>query len=344
MCAPERSESSFRNGIKFQKHFGSTLALKRWIFPTMSQRFALLALLLQSSKIFASPCVDVHRFCPAWAKMGACKTNKDYMWRHCDKSCGCERMKPEPETTTTPAPTTPAPTTPAPTTPAPTTPAPTTVGTTSGSTSIATSEISKTSEDVETTVTDAPETSTAEITETTPSTTEVVRPLPEPTCGQYLRKANADLAGVMLARVRSPTVDACCGECDATAGCEGFSFYRGICYLKTQLQGTFLKASRTTFIRRQPTEPGQCSSFAETQENKDLAGILVKPPVFAAEQEDCCTACASVPQCEGFSYYRGFCYLKGQLQGTYPKSGCTVNVKNSARRLLGDESSQSVLV
>lgn len=138
----------------------------------------------------------------------------------------------------------------------------------------------------------------------------------------------------------------CCsqGECDATAGCEGFSFYRGICYLKTQLQGTFLKASRTTFIRRQPTEPGQCASFAETQENKDLAGILVKPPVFAAEQEDCCTACASVPQCEGFSYYRGFCYLKGQLQGTYPKSGSTVNVKNSARRLLGDESSQSVLV
>lgn len=299
----------------------------------MSQRFALLALLLQSSKIFASPCVDVHRFCPVWAKMGACRTNKDYMWRHCDKSCGCERMQPEPETTTAPA---------------PTTPAPTTVGTTAGSTVIAsTSEMSKTSEDVETTVTTVtPETSgtTAEITETTPSTTEVVRPLPEPTCGQYLRKANADLAGVMLARVRSPTVDACCGECDATAGCEGFSFYRGICYLKTQLQGTFLKAFRTTFIRRQPTEPGQCSSFAETQENKDLAGILVKPPVFAAEQEDCCTACASVPQCEGFSYYRGFCYLKGQLQGTYPKSGCTVNVKNSARRLLGDESSQSVLV
>ena len=144
----------------------------------MSQRFALLALLLQSSKIFASPCVDVHRFCPAWAKMGACKTNKDYMWRHCDKSCGCERMKPEPEATTTPA---------------PTTPAPTTVGTTSGSTSIATSEMSKTSEDVETTVTDPPETETTEIKETTPSTTEVVRPLPEPTCGQYLRKARFTL-------------------------------------------------------------------------------------------------------------------------------------------------------
>lgn len=268
--------------------------------------------------------------------MGACRTNKDYMLRHCDKSCGCERMQPEPETTGTPAPTTSETTTIS------------TVGTTSESTSTAsTSEMSKTSKDFETTVTEAPETSsTVEITVTTPSTTEVVttRPLPEPTCGQYLRKANADLAGVMLARVRSPTVDACCGECDATAGCEGFSFYRGICYLKTQLKGTFLKAFRTTFIRRQPTEPGQCSSFAETQENKDLAGILLKPPVFAAEQEDCCTTCASVPQCEGFSYYRQFCYLKGQLQGTYPKSGCSVNLKNSARRLLGDESSQSVLV
>lgn len=165
-------ELNFRSTLARLLHWRGRSSLK------MSQRFALLALLLQSSKIFASPCVDVHRFCPAWAKMGACKTNKDYMWRHCDKSCGCERMKPEPEATTTPAPTTST--------------AATTVGTTSGSTSIATSEMSKTSEDVETTVTDPPETST-EIKETTPSTTEVVRPLPEPTCGQYLRKARFTL-------------------------------------------------------------------------------------------------------------------------------------------------------
>ena len=121
------------------------------------------------------------------------------------------------------------------------------------------------------------------------------------------------------------------GKCDATAGCDGFSFYRRICYLKTDLRGTFRKVSRTTFIRKQPVRPGQCSEFTERQANVDLAGILVKPPVYAAEQEDCCKACATVPECEGFSYFRDFCYLKGRLQGTYPKSGCAVQVKGSRR-------------
>lgn len=76
----------------------------------------------------------------------------------------------------------------------------------------------------------------------------------------------------------------------------------------------------------------------------DLAGILVKPPIFAVEQEECCIACNSVPECEGFSYYRDFCYLKGHLQGTYPKAGCKVQVKASARRLLGDEFSSGFWV
>lgn len=273
--------------------------------------FALLALLLQTTNVFAGPCIDVHRFCPVWANIGACQRNREYMARNCAKSCGCERINPPSDETTTTE---------------------TTAQTTATTATTTIAETSKAATSPSTAL---------------PSTTEVVStrpPSPAPTCSQYQRKENTDLAGVMLERVRAWSFDACCSKCDATAGCDGFSFYRRICYLKANLQGTFRKASRTTFIRKQPVRPGQCSAFAKTQTNSDLAGILVKPPLFAAEQEDCCHACATVPQCEGFSYYRNFCYLKGKLQGTYPKSGCKVQVKSSARRLLGDEHSPGLWV
>lgn len=274
--------------------------------------------------MFAGPCIDDHRFCPVWANIGACQRNREYMARHCAKSCGCERINPPSDETTT---------------------------TTIAETSKASSGTSKddSEETPVTTVSEAAPKTEASTSPSTalPSTTEVVStrpPSPAPTCSQYQRKENTDLAGVMLERVRAWSFDACCSKCDATAGCDGFSFYRRICYLKANLQGTFPKASRTTFIRKQAVRPGQCSAFAKTQANSDLAGILVKPPLFAAEQEDCCHACATVPECEGFSYYRNFCYLKGKLQGTYPKRGCKVQVKSSARRLFGDENSPGLWV
>lgn len=317
-----------------------------WFEPRMIEQrdlakmssFVLLALLLQTTNVFAGPCIDGHRFCPHWANMGACQANREYMARHCAKSCGCERINPPSDETTTTE------------TTAQTTA--TTVTTTIAVTSKAsTSESSGTTDDSEettATVTEAaPKTEASTSPSVLPSTTEVVStrpPSPAPTCSQYQRKENTDLAGVMLDKVRAWSFDACCSKCDATDGCDGFSFYRRMCYLKANLQGTFPKASRTTFIRKQPVRPGQCSAFAETQANSDLAGILVKPPLFAVEQEDCCHACATVPECEGFSYYRNFCYLKGKLQGTYPKSGCKVQVKSSARRLLGDEHSPGLWV
>lgn len=105
--------------------------------------------------------------------------------------------------------------------------------------------------------------------------------------------------------------------------------------MKTKLKGTYRKRGRTTFIRG-PTKASQCTGFQEPASNLDLAGVLVKPPVFAAEQNECCSACAAIPECEGFSYFEDFCYLKGKVQGTYAKNGCTVLLKGSVRRLTSE--------
>lgn len=108
--------------------------------------------------------------------------------------------------------------------------------------------------------------------------------------------------------------------------------------MKTKLKGTYRKRGRTTFIRG-PTKASQCTGFQEPASNSDLAGVLVKPPVFAAEQNECCSACAAIPECEGFSYFEDFCYLKGKVQGTYAKNGCTVLLKGSVRRLTSESHS-----
>ncbi|CAK9008476.1 unnamed protein product [Durusdinium trenchii] len=290
------------------------------------------ALLLQISIVFASPCVDDHKFCSTWAEMGECKTTRQYMERHCARSCGCTKAVPNlPDESTTL----------------------TTTGSTSSTAAVdsstattgETSQATTTSADVTTEVsTPKPSTSSAieQTSKAPPSTTEPARtttrtpspawaPAP-PASSEYIRKANKDLAGDMLAAVPAPKIDACIGMCDATAGCEGFSFYKGVCYMKADLKGTFSKPWCTTMVRKKPDDPKQCSGFA-SEKDKDLAGILVKPPVYAAEANECCSACTAIPECQGFSYFEDFCYLKGNLHGTYSKPGCTVHMKSSARRL-----------
>jgi len=85
-----------------------------------------------------SPCTDDNQNCAAWASMGECQRNPNYMLTNCRQSCGvCGGPGPEPTPQPTPRPTpqpTPQPTprpTPQPT-PAPTT-APTTAPTPTGS-------------------------------------------------------------------------------------------------------------------------------------------------------------------------------------------------------------------
>ena len=113
--------------------------------------------------------------------------------------------------------------------------------------------------------------------------------------------------------------------------------------MKSNLKGTFKKQWCTTMIRKRPEDKEKCSGF-DTEKDTDLAGILVKPPVYAGTESECCSACATIPECQGFSYFKSFCYLKGNLQGTYPKRGCTVHMKSSARRLMENEVLPGLLV
>jgi len=149
-------------------------------------------------------------------------------------------------------------------------------------------------------------------------------------CGAFDNELdNTDLAGTLLLTWQASSMDACCSKCDKTTGCEGFSYGYGTCYLKGSLSGTYSQRAIKTRLR---TVWGECSGFSAEQNNVDLAGQLIEK-VFAADSDVCCSACKANVQCQGFSYFEQFCYLKSDLQGTYSKAGCAVQVKNSDRRL-----------
>jgi len=138
-----------------------------------------------------------------------------------------------------------------------------------------------------------------------------------------------DLAGTLLLTWQAHSMDGCCSKCDQTPGCHGFSYRSWTCYLKTSLSGTYAQPGVRTRLR---TVLGDCSGFDEQLSNVDLAGQLVHK-LFAASSDLCCSACKATMECEGFSYYEQFCYLKSNLQGTYDKTGCVVQLKQGGRRL-----------
>lgn len=140
---------------------------------------------------------------------------------------------------------------------------------------------------------------------------------------------DTDVAGSMLLIWRAAFMDECCSKCDETTGCEGFSYGHGTCYLKGSLSGTWHSPGIKTRLR---TQSGDCTGFAEEINNVDLTGQLVQK-VYAASQDLCCSACKATVHCQGFSYFEQYCYLKGQVGGTYGKDGCVVQIKQDVRRL-----------
>eukprot|EP00441_Pelagodinium_beii_P047771 CAMPEP_0197621884 /NCGR_PEP_ID=MMETSP1338-20131121/2316_1 /TAXON_ID=43686 ORGANISM="Pelagodinium beii, Strain RCC1491" /NCGR_SAMPLE_ID=MMETSP1338 /ASSEMBLY_ACC=CAM_ASM_000754 /LENGTH=258 /DNA_ID=CAMNT_0043191455 /DNA_START=67 /DNA_END=843 /DNA_ORIENTATION=+ len=149
-------------------------------------------------------------------------------------------------------------------------------------------------------------------------------------CGAFDNELdNKDLAGTLLLTWQAPSMDGCCAKCGQTTGCEGFSYVYGTCYLKGSLSGTYAQQDVKTRLR---TVLGECSGFGAEQPDVDLAGQLVEQ-VFAANSDVCCSACRANSQCQGFSYFEQFCYLKTALQGTYSKTGCAVQIKKGDRRL-----------
>ena len=117
------------------------------------------------------------------------------------------------------------------------------------------------------------------------------------------------------------------GVCDDTAGCAGFAFFSQTCYLKSNLEGSYFKAGCQSRIRK---VQGTCAGFDAPIEGRDLSGTLLKS-MYAPDSTVCCNACRSEQGCEGFSYFQSFCYLKHNVHGTYPKAGCSVQLRPSRR-------------
>lgn len=147
-----------------------------------------------------------------------------------------------------------------------------------------------------------------------------------------------DVAGELLAEVFAPSVDLCCNHCRATAGCEGFSYFGRMCFLKTVVTGTYYNPGRrsrvlTPVVELDPSPSSttgsvdSCSGYTATLENTDLAGDLIND-TYAASEAACCGLCGATQGCEGFVYLDEWkrCYLKNNLSGTYTQTGAIARV------------------
>ena len=117
------------------------------------------------------------------------------------------------------------------------------------------------------------------------------------------------------------------GVCDDTAGCAGFAFFDNMCYLKSSLMGSYFKAGCQARVRK---VEGNCAGFDAPVDGRDLSGVLIRS-MYAPNSSVCCSACRSEDRCDGFSYFQNFCYLKTNIQGTFPKAGCSVQLRPGRR-------------
>ncbi|MFM7978759.1 MAG: PAN domain-containing protein [Candidatus Fonsibacter sp.] len=129
------------------------------------------------------------------------------------------------------------------------------------------------------------------------------------------------MGGVELAKVQVPFEAACCNACDAIGNCSGFAYLKPHCYLKRNLLGTYNGTSHVSTRLR--LVRGDCSGFGALQEDVDLVGHLLLKR-FAPSESSCCNECTSTAKCQGFSFFRQFCYLKGDVSGVYSRPGCVV--------------------
>lgn len=60
---------------------------------------------------------------------------------------------------------------------------------------------------------------------------------------------DSDLAGMALANIFGLSAGQCCHACRHQPGCHGFTFFSQVCYLKTNLTGTWSNTGRATFCR-----------------------------------------------------------------------------------------------
>jgi len=133
--------------------------------------------------------------------------------------------------------------------------------------------------------------------------------------------ADTDMAGELLEQKTGVASSAgCCSFCEASVACQGFAYAAAhqACYLKGNFLGTFHKAGLVTQLK---TSSGEgCIGFGAPQVGKDLAGELIDDWA-APNPEGCCLSCGQKPECQGFAFRDGRCYLKANVQGLYDQEG-----------------------
>jgi len=131
-------------------------------------------------------------------------------------------------------------------------------------------------------------------------------------------KNNTDIAGTMVATPSAPSPDACCMLCDKTFGCEAFSWFAGVCYLKGDLQETYTNAGRYARVKSQPKS--NCSTYSAPLKDTDISGDMLKE-ADSLTADGCCSICSATAGCQGFSFFAQKCYIKGHVNGTYHNDG-----------------------
>jgi len=156
--------------------------------------------------------------------------------------------------------------------------------------------------------------------------------------GYEAARNDTDVAGRLLGEVPALSPSECCGACEEVAECQGFTYYERTqaCYLKADVAGTYPNPGRVSRVRPRPqsaTPPPlavpTCPGYGAPQVGRDLAGeLLAEARVPGVEA--CCSACAAVDGCEGYSYLdeHRTCYLKAHVWGAYNKTGCVAHVRS----------------
>jgi len=138
-------------------------------------------------------------------------------------------------------------------------------------------------------------------------------PTPEPTnesqCMLFDEElVDTDLSGDLLATSPAASSDECCGMCEETEGCDGFSFASVdmVCYLKGNFLGTYFQAGVATQLKA--SLGAGCPGFEAAEQDKDLVGDLIEDWA-SRSPEACCESCGKKDFCEGIVFFDNRCYL-----------------------------------
>ncbi|KAF0692221.1 hypothetical protein As57867_016616, partial [Aphanomyces stellatus] len=127
-------------------------------------------------------------------------------------------------------------------------------------------------------------------------------------CGAV--ESNVDYVDQDVAEAPGAASSDCCTACQANAACNAYSWFNGVCYLKSGRGSTEAKTGV------QSARVNKCSALEKDVDyvGNDLSSV-------GGAVEDCCAFCRQTDGCGAFSWANGVCYLKSKKGTTKANSG-----------------------